>query len=172
MEKYSKCMVRIHWIHGALISFVLLSGGLILSNMPDNADKIGSLKGHIIMGLLITIITLVRIVKVRKHPEMKPLSVGEGREKIIKWNHRLIYIMLLIVGISGMVAAKTSGVGDIVFLGKQAELYADATSFSKLAGGVHAVATKLLMALIVMHVAGIVSYALKTKENILKRMWF
>ena len=165
-------MVRIHWIHGALIAFVLLSGGLILSNMPDNAEKIGSLKGHMILGLVITVITLVRIFKVRKHPEMKPLAVGEGREKIIKWNHRLIYVTLLIVGISGMVAAKTSGLGDIVFFGKEAELYADATSLSKLAGGVHAVATKLLMALIVMHVAGIFSYMIKTKENVLKRMWF
>ena len=172
MEKYSKCMVRIHWIHGALIAFVLLSGGLILSNMPDNAEKIGSLKGHMILGILITVITFVRIFKIRKHPEMKPLSVGAGREAIIKWNHRLIYLFLVVVGLSGMIAAKTSGLGDIVFLGKEAELYADATSLSKLAGTVHAVSTKILMALIVMHVAGIFSYMIKTKENVLKRMWF
>ena len=172
MEKYSKCMVRIHWIHAALIAFVLLSGGLILSEMPNNIDKIGSLKGHMLLGVLITVITFVRLFKVSKHPEMKPLGVGTGREQIIKWNHRLIYLMLIIVGLSGMVAANTSGLGDIVFFGKEAELYADATSLSKLAGGVHAVATKLLMALIVMHVAGIISYVIKTKENVLKRMWF
>jgi len=165
-------MVRIHWIHAALIAFVLLSGGLILSEMPNNVDKIGSLKGHMLLGALITVITFVRLFKVSKHPEMKPLEVGTGREQIIKWNHRLIYLMLIIVGLSGLVAANTSGLGDIVFFGKEAELYADATSLSKLAGGVHAVATKLLMALIVMHVAGIISYMIKTKENVLKRMWF
>jgi len=172
MEKYSKCMVRIHWIHGALISFLLLSGGLILSEMPNNVDKIGSLKGHILIGLFVTLITFVRIFKIRKHPEMKPLSVGAGREAIIKWNHRLIYVMLVIVGLSGMIAAKTSGVGDIVFLGKEAELYANASALSQMAGTVHAVATKLLMALIVMHVVGIISYVIKTKEKVLKRMWF
>jgi cytochrome b561 len=172
MEKYSKCMVRIHWIHAALIAFVLLSGGLILSEMPNNVDKIGSLKGHMILGALITVITFVRLFKVSKHHEMKPLEVGAGREQIIKWNHRLIYLMLIVVGLSGMIAANTSGLGDIVFFGKEAELYADATSLSKLAGSVHAVATKLLMALIVMHVAGIISYMIKTKENVLKRMWF
>ena len=165
-------MVRIHWIHAALIAFVLLSGGLILSEMPNNVDKIGSLKVHMILGVLITVITLVRLFKISKHPEMKPLEVGTGREQIIKWNHRLIYLILIIVGLSGMVAANTSGLGDIVFFGKEAELYADATSLSKLAGGVHAVATKLLMALIVMHVAGIISYMIKTKKNVLKRMWF
>ncbi len=165
-------MVRIHWIHAALIAFVLLSGGLILSEMPNNADKIGSLKVHMLLGILITVITFVRLFKVSKHPEMKPLEVGTGREKIIKWNHRLIYLMLIIVGLSGVIAANASGLGDIVFFGKEAELYADATSLSKLAGGVHAVATKLLMFLIVMHVAGIVSYVLKTKKNVLKRMWF
>ena len=165
-------MVRIHWIHAALITFVLLSGGLILSEMPNNADKIGSLRVHILLGLFITLITFVRLFKVSKHPEMKPLEVGAGREKIIKWNHRLIYLMLIIVGLSGVIAANASGLGDIVFFGKEAELYADATSLSKLAGGVHAVATKLLMFLIVMHVAGIISYMLKTKENVLKRMWF
>ena len=165
-------MVRIHWIHAALIAFVLLSGGLILSEMPNNAEKIGSLKVHMLLGILITLITFVRLFKASKHPEMKPLEVGTGREKIIKWNHRLIYLMLIIVGLSGVIAANASGLGDIVFFGKEAELYADATSLSKLAGGVHAVATKLLMFLIVMHVAGIISYMLKTKENVLKRMWF
>ncbi len=172
MEKYSKCMVRIHWIHGALIAFALLSAGLVLSEMPDNVEKIGSLKLHMLLGIFITFITFVRIFKIRNHPEMKPLSVGASRENIIKWNHRLIYLFLIIVGLSGVIAAKTSGLGDIVFFAKEAELYADATSLSKLAGTVHAVSTKLLMALIVMHVAGIVSYVIKTKENVLKRMWF
>lgn len=165
-------MVRIHWIHGALITFTLLSGGLILSEMPDNADKIGSLKIHMLLGIVITLITLVRLYKVSKHPAMKALAVGASRESIIKWNHRLIYVMLLVVGISGIIAAKTSGLGEIVWFGKEAELYAGATSLSELAGTVHGIATKLLMFLIVMHVVGIFSYMLKTKENILKRMWF
>jgi len=172
MEKYSKCLVRIHWIHGALITFVLLTGGLILSEMPNNAEKIGSLKVHMLLGLLITLITFVRIYKVGKHPKMKPLSVSALRQKIVTWNHRLIYVMLVVVGLSGVIAAKASGLGDIVFFGKEAVLYADKTALSELAGAVHAVATKLLMALIVMHVAGIISYMRKTKENVLKRMWF
>jgi len=172
MEKYSKSFVLLHWIHGAMIAFVLLTGGLILSEMPNTAEKIGSLKGHMLFGLAIVAITLIRIVMAKRQTALKPLSVGAGREQIITWNHRLIYLMLIIVGLSGIVAANASGLGDIVFFGKEAELYADATSLSKLAGGVHAVATKLLMFLIVMHVAGIVSYVIKTKENVLRRMWF
>jgi len=39
-------------------------------------------------------------------------------------------------------------------------------------GVVHGMLSKVLIALIVIHIIGVFSYMLKTKENILKRMWF
>ncbi|WP_280938026.1 hypothetical protein [Sulfurospirillum deleyianum] len=39
-------------------------------------------------------------------------------------------------------------------------------------GIVHGFLTKVFLFLIVMHVAGVILYAIKTKNNIVKRMWF
>ena len=171
-KKYPKSIVAIHWIHAALIMFLLLSGGLILSNMPNTAQKISSLKGHFILGLIAGVILLVRLYLVSKAPKLEPLKVTPFRQKLLKWNHRLIYIVLFIVVLSGMATAKISGVGEIVFFNLDKELYKDAPAIAQNIKLVHQISTKILMALIVMHVAGVISYTIKTKDNIIKRVWF
>jgi cytochrome b561 len=171
-KKYSNLLASIHWIHAALLLVLLLTGGLILSNMPNTAEKIGSLQGHMLLGFAAGIIAIVRLILVLKSPKLTPLNVSAGRMQIIAWNHRLIYLFIFLVALSGMAAAKLSGTGDIVFFGKEGELFANMSALAENAKWVHMVSTKILMALIVMHIAGIVSYIIKTKENVLKRVGF
>jgi len=140
--------------------------------MPNDIEKIGSLKIHMIIGLIITVITLIRMVIVAKAKDLEPLKVSTGRQKIITWNHRLIYVLLVVVGVSGIVFSQGAGVGDIVFFGVEAELYASVESYGEIAEIVHKIATKVLMFLIAMHLVGIISYAMKSKDGVLKRMWF
>jgi cytochrome b561 len=172
VKKYSNAIASIHWIHAGLLMFLLLSGGLILSNMPNNADKLDSIKIHMILGFVAGLITLIRLYMVARSPELEPLKVDALRSQVIKWNHRFLYLMMFVVVLSGMAAANGAGIGEIVFFGQEGELYANVTAVGEVAHTVHAVATKLFMALIVMHVAGIVSYLLKTKENVLRRVGF
>ena len=169
-NRYTAGAIMSHWIQGLMILFVLATGSLVLSNMPNTIEKIGSFKMHMVLGLVILILTIVRIINIIKSPKLKPLNVSPIRAKLIKFNHISIYIVLILVGVSGILLSKSSGLGDIVFFGADAEFY---SSFKDYGVGVaHGFLTKVLLFLIAMHIVGVFSYKFKTKENILKRMWF
>ena len=168
MKKYSIGSIILHAVQGLGVLFILLTGSLILSEMPNNVEKISSFAIHMILGVILLVLTFVRIWFIIKSPKLETLQISSFRQKIIKINHLLIYVVILSMGISGIVMSQLSGLGEIVFFGlNQAINLEDLTPAL-----VHRVLAKVLMFLIVMHVLGVFSYIIKTKENILKRMWF
>ncbi len=168
--QYNKSAIILHAVQGILILFVLATGTFVLSEMPNTIEKLSSFKIHMIVGLIILALTIVRIINILKHPKLEPLKVSSLREKLIKINHISIYIVLILVGITGILLSKGSGLNEIVFFGADMELY---NSFKDYGMGIaHGILTKVLMFLIVMHIVGIISYKIKNKGNILGRMWF
>ncbi len=168
-DNYNKSAVVSHWVHGFMILLVLTTGTVVLSNMPNNIAKLDSLKIHMILGAVILALTIYRIINNMLSDKVSPLKVGEAREKLIRYNHIAIYVVVILVALSGILLAKGSGVGEIVFWGANTELYKDFHDFGM--GIAHSILTKILIFLIVMHIAGVVSYGIKTKENLLRRMW-
>jgi cytochrome b561 len=168
-NRYSKSSIILHALQGVMLLFILLTGSLILEDMPNNIDKVGSYKIHMIVGLVIFILTFIRIVFILKSPDVTPLHVDGIRAKLIKINHVLIYVVVIAMAVSGIVLSQLSGLGEIVFFGANKaipNLEEFLPYFS------HVILSKVLMFLIVMHVVGVFSYMYKTKENILTRMWF
>lgn len=169
-QRYSNSAILLHLVSGLLILFVLVTGSLVLSELPNTIEKINSFRVHMILGLIITFLTIIRIVVIAKSEKLEPLKVSSFRQKLIKFNHIAIYVVLLLIGLSGILLSKTSGLGEIVFFGSDAQLY---ESFKDYGVGIaHGVLTKVLLFLIVMHIVGVFSYKFKTKESILQRMWF
>ncbi len=168
--QYNKSAIILHAVQGILILFVLATGTFVLSEMPNTIEKLSSFKVHMIVGLVVLILTIIRIINIAKHPKMEPLKISSFREKLIKFNHISIYVVLLLVGITGILLSKGSGLGEMIFFGVNIEFY---DSFKDYGVGIaHAILTKVLIFLIVMHIVGVFSYKFKIKENILKRMWF
>ncbi len=168
-NSYSKGSIVLHALQGIMLLFILLTGSLILSEMPNNVEKIGSYKIHMIVGLIIFILTFIRITFLLKSPKVEPLHVNGIRAKLIKINHILIYVVVIAMAISGIVLSQLSGLGEIVFFGAN-KLIPNLEEFLPYFS--HVILSKVLMFLIVMHVVGVFSYMFKTKENILIRMWF
>ena len=161
-----------HWVHGAILAFILVGATLTLPDLPEKASELAPFKGHMIFGFVATLLTFIRIYMVRKEPELPPLNMGDFRESIVKWNHRLIYIVLVIVGLSGMATTKSANIGQVLIFGKDPSVYTGPGGITQTLASLHSMSTTLLMILIIMHVLGVFSYMIKTKENVLKRMWF
>lgn len=168
IKKYTKSTIIIHWIQGLLILFILVTGSFVLSEMPNTIEKLSSFKTHMILGLIITILTIIRIINIIKSPKPQALEVSAFRQKLINFNHISIYIVLLIIGISGILLSKGSGLGEMIFFGIESQLYDSFKDYSM--GIVHGILTKVLLFLILMHIIGIISYKIKTKVNPVKRM--
>ncbi|AOO65630.1 cytochrome b [Sulfurospirillum halorespirans] len=170
MTRYTSRSVILHWLSGGLLIFLLMTGTFVLSNMPNTVEKLGSLKIHMILGILTTLISVMRIWMISRAPKPEALSMSPFRATMMKANHIAIYGVIIAIGVSGFVLAQSASLGQMIFFGLEKELYSSFKDFG--VGIVHGFLTKVLLFLIVMHVAGVVSYAIKSKNNIIKRMWF
>jgi len=173
MTRYTSRSVILHWLSGGLLIFLLVTGTFVLSNMPNTVEKLGSLKIHMILGILTTVVSVMRIWMISRAPKPEALSMSPFRAKMMKANHIAIYVVIIAIGVSGVsgfVLAQSASLGQMIFFGLEKELYGSFKDFG--VGIVHGLLTKVLLFLIVMHVVGVVSYAIKSKNNIIKRMWF
>jgi cytochrome b561 len=171
-KKYTNLFASIHWIHAAMITFILIGSILMLPPLPETAEGLAPFRGHMIFGFVISFVTLIRIVMIVRQPKLESLDLGTFREAIVRWNHRLIYIVLVIVSLTGMAASKMASIAQVVIYGKDPSVYTGPGGVAGTLGMMHTYSTWLLAALILMHVGGVVSYMIKSKDNILRRVGF
>ena len=76
MKRYHPLLVSLHWLLAVLILFSLFAGSNILADMPnDNPDKIAILKVHIISGLVILVLMLLRLFVELKRANLWQLTL-------------------------------------------------------------------------------------------------
>ncbi|MFM7331984.1 MAG: cytochrome b, partial [Brachymonas sp.] len=74
---YHKALVTLHWLLALLISFALLMGSIFLVSLPNSSpDKIFALRGHMIAGGLILVLTIVRLIVRIRTATPAPVSTG------------------------------------------------------------------------------------------------
>jgi cytochrome b561 len=171
VSRYHPVLVALHWLLAVLIIAALALGALVMVNIPnDDPMKPEALRSHMAGGGVILLLMLVRLfVRARtKHPSAA--STGNPVLDRLAWaSHRLFYVAVLGMGGSGAFMALQTGLPAIVFAG-DGVLPADFWVFP--ARTVHYLFSRLLMALIALHVAGALYHALILKDGLLRRMFF
>ncbi len=171
-KKYTNLFASIHWLHAAMIAAVLIAGWTTLPHLPKISEDISIFHNHLIMGFAVTVVTFVRLYFLRKQPELEPLKVSTFRQSVITWNHRLIYLVLVLVGLTGMATAQLSNMGQVLLFGQDVSVYTGPDGIAGTLGMVHTYGTYILAGLILMHVAGTIYYLIKTGDNVLARVGF
>ena len=172
MKRYHPLLVSLHWLLAVLILFSLFAGSNILAVMPnDNPDKIAILKVHIISGLVILVLMLLRLfVRIKTG---KPVVIDTGDvfiNKTGKYSHILIYVLVFLIVGSGLGTAILAGLSDIVFFGSGEAL---PETFDDLPPRIaHGVLTKILIVTIALHFLATMWHQFIRKENVFSRMWF
>jgi len=171
-KRYHPLLVVLHWLMVPLIMFSLIMGGNVLVDIPNSDPaKIDALRGHMLFGLGILALVLVRLATrlTTRHPA--PSHTGNRlADRLSKPAHWLLYAFVLIMALSGVATSLMSGLGEIVFFGSAAPLPA---SFEGLAPRVvHGLIAKGLMLLIVVHVLAALYHQFIVKDRLLSRMWF
>jgi cytochrome b561 len=170
MDKYSKKFVALHWVLGAILTFLLVGATLKLPHLPKVGGDLSPYKMHIIVGVIALILLIIRVILAKKEPEFT--LYNSPKDALVKWNHRLIYLFTAATAISGMATTKISHLGAVVLAGAKATSYTGATTVVANLASLHSVSSKILMALIAMHIVGVVAYVVTKKDNVIKRMWF
>ena len=78
--KYNNIQVTLHWLVALLVLFMLFMGTFVLAQTPNTDPmKIVGLRGHMIFGGVILLLTLVRLVWRRMSPQPPHAETGNVR---------------------------------------------------------------------------------------------
>ncbi|HKX09330.1 MAG TPA: cytochrome b/b6 domain-containing protein [Stellaceae bacterium] len=171
VTRYQPLLVVMHWLLAIMLPIALVGGAFVLVEIPNtDPAKVGALRQHMMGGMLLLVLTLIRlVVRVRTaHPARA--STGSSALDRVAWlSHRLLYVLVLAQASSGLYMALQASLPDVVFRGHGA-LPADFWVFPM--RSVHYVISRLLMAVIALHVTGALYHTLILRDHLLRRMWF
>lgn len=167
-EKYSKGTIAIHWIT-ALLIFILFPLGKYMSGL-DSIDKMGLIKVHAILGMLVFVLSIIRgiLFFTAKRPQHLRTS-NKLNDYLAMGVQRTFYFLLISLAISGIATLVLGGYIEAFTSSPQnIELILPKADIRVLSA--HEVLSLIMMILIFLHIAGVIRHIVRTKENVLKRI--
>ena len=165
-KKFSKTTRVTHGLTAILI-LALFPLGKYMSGL-EVADKMGLIKVHAILGILVLIFTIIRSVSFFKHQRPADLITGSKfNDKLAVWIHNIFYFLLFAIAISGVATMILGGYGEALKTGN-IDLIKATEEIPPLKA--HGITATIMMILLVMHVVGFIKHLILKKENTLKRI--
>jgi len=172
MSRYHPLLVTLHWVLAALILGALFIGSQVLAEIPNNApEKLDSLRYHMIIGLVIGALMLVRLVT--RFVTQKPPHAETGNvvmNSAARFAHVALYVIVILMVASGIGISLTVGLPDIVFGDSGAAL---PETFSGIVPRrIHGILSKLLALTILVHIVGWAYHQFILKDGLIRRIWY
>jgi cytochrome b561 len=171
VSRYHPLLVGLHWALAVLIIAALALGALVMVKIP-NADpmKLEALRSHMTGGVSILVLMLIRLFVRSRTIHPAPPAAGNPLLDRIAWvSHRALYAAVLGMAGSGLFMALQTGLPFVLFAG-QGALPADFWAFP--VRTVHFLISRVLMALVALHIAGALYHTLILRDGLLGRMLF
>lgn len=165
-KKYSKTTILTHWLSAILI-LALFPLGKYMSGLEPEA-KMGLIKLHAALGIIILLLTSIRLFSFFKHKRPEDLKTGSKiNDKLTVWIHNIFYFLLIGIYVSGIATMILGGYGDALST-NTSTLIKPAAEIAPLKA--HGAMSFIMMALLVLHVVGVIKHYILKKENTLKRI--
>lgn len=164
--RYGSVAIAIHWLTALLIVF-LFTTGLLAAAQADPAAKVALLRAHIPLGAGVLLLTLFRIAwwwVADKQPA--PPAGQPGWQKVTA---RAVHVGLYLV----VLVAASSGIATLVVSGALPAIIGSATLPNLeivLPRLVHGGVTKLMLALLVLHIGAALYHQFIRRDRLLARM--
>ena len=148
----------LHWAM-ALGVLAMLPLGTLIEEMEVSYSTLWLFGVHKTLGVVLLGLLVVRVVWHLMSPPPAPLPSGaDWKDGLAHWVHRAFYAFLVIVPLSGWSGSGATGIDVVIFNGVTLPPLAPASeAWEEAAFAVHELATKLLLACVLLHVAGAVS---------------
>jgi len=166
--RYGSVAITIHWLT-AIAVFGMLASGLIASGMTDEAGKVTLLRGHAIMGVLIGVLTVLRIIwwwAIDRRPgDVAGISRLQARAS--RFVHYALYAVVLVLVSSGLATLVLTGANLQLFGGAPLPLpdFNLAPPFT-----VHGILARVLIALLIGHIGAALYHQFVRHDHLLARM--
>ncbi|MFZ3582346.1 cytochrome b/b6 domain-containing protein [Loktanella sp. DJP18] len=168
-----------HWLTAALI-LAIIPLGIIASDMAYDtnaqlAQKALLFSLHKTLGVTVFIVALLRILWALGHAKPGPLHPERKAETLLAETvHWLLYTALVITPLTGWIGhAATTGFAPIWWpFGQSLPFVPKSEAVSHLFASLHWVFGKVMIAALILHIAGAIKHAVIDRDATLRRMWF
>jgi cytochrome b561 len=176
-EKYPASMRAMHWLMAILIFGQIFVGWFMTPYDEAREPLVGQLYWwHKSFGLLVFLFVFIRLtIRLRhKHPEL-PETLPALDRKLAHLAHRVLYFLIVMLPITGYTISSTYEFSDgVTFFGIVVpELFPHNKVAYEAADLLHAILAYTLLAVVVMHVAGVVKHRYfdgNPENDVLSRM--
>ena len=171
--RYRKIVMWIHWIT-ALLVIMQVYIGFTFHDLPRGSEERAFVFGwHKTWGALILILALIRLaVRQMNPPPPYPTDFPKWERFLAVWNHRLFYILLIGLPLTGLAAVSGRAEGGWVPLQLGLKLPAiPGIGPENEFGDVHEVLVWTTLALVVLHVSAALYNQFASATNVADRMW-
>ncbi len=168
MTKYPKSLIFIHWLTFFLI-LIIFYIGLTLEDYEFNAANMNRFRLHAILGVTVLILTVIRAyIRLTKADQLPPKITyySTFHKAFVVSVHYLLYIFLILAPLIGFIMVYQTGALTYDLGGP----FPTDAEFDTGLLLLHQIAVFTLATLIVIHIAGIFIYKLKTGDSLLSRM--
>lgn len=169
VTRYHPALIALHWIMALAILISLGMGMFVLDGMEaTDPAKMGLLQAHLVMGVSLLMLAIVRLVtRIRTPKPAKVVTGNPTRDKIGTGVHHLLYSLMIIVPLSGLALAYSADLGNILFnhVGKLPKDFEDFTAHE-----VHGLFANIMLLAIGLHVAASLYHQFVLKNGLFSRM--
>ncbi|MCL6728825.1 cytochrome b [Sphingomonas hankyongi] len=173
LRRYSNIAVAFHWVTVALVLFQIWLG-LSFADMAQGPERGELFAWHKTIGSIILLTVLARLTyRLQNPPPPYPPELPQWERIAGTWNHRLFYLLLIVMPIGGYLAVSGQSKGSTTeLLGglRIPVLPGISKQMGEFAGGVHELAAFLLIGLIALHVAAALKHQFVDRNRASGRM--
>jgi cytochrome b561 len=168
---YTRTALTLHWVTALLIvaGFAI---GLYAVDLKLSPTKLKLYSWHKWIGVTVFLLAVARLAWRARHPAPPPpLSMARWERLVARTTHAAIYVLLLVLPVSGWLMSSASGVPVVYFgLWPLPDLVAKDKALADALKLVHYGLNKTLLALVVLHVGAALKHHFVDRDDVLRRM--
>lgn len=168
VKRYHPALISLHWLLAIAILGMYVFGSFVLDDMHNSEPgKAGLLSLHLIIGVAILLLTVVRLVIRVRAPRPAPLPGSPAANKLATGLQHLMYTLTVLIVVSGLALAFSAHLFSILY-GHAGALPKDFEDFTS--HDLHGWLVNGLLAVVALHVAAALQHQFVLKDNILSRI--
>ncbi len=171
--KYTNTAIALHWIVAILVLGMLALGWWMIG-LPKGEGSVRAyyFNLHKSIGITIGFIVLVRILWRLAHPAPAfPAAMPGWQALAARWVHIGLYVCIVMQPLSGVLSSSFSKYPIKYFGYALPRWVPESNAFKEFFSGVHYAGVIALMALVTIHLLGVLQHLVQDRGAMFRRMW-
>ena len=168
IAEYGLISKFLHWV-SAILLFVQIPLGFYLVDLDFGLEKINIESIHVIIGLSIFYLVILRLLTkiINPTPKLNP-SIFKGQKFLAKLNHIFLYMTILSITISGILKKLFNGENLVIFF-KEFKIQ-DNFELAELFYDIHVFSNYFIIVLLIIHIMAVIVHKFFFDDNLIKKI--